>query len=367
MTVGIDARLMGPTNTRGIGRYIQELAAALLANPELELTLVVRSLESSPFQLHPRVTHVVADIPWYGWREQREMPKILNRLKVDVLHIPHWNAPFGLRRPFVMTVHDLILLHHPHSQKTSTRHPLIGWVKHHVFRYLLARNLKRASSILVPTEFVKQDILQRYRISESKITVTGEGIQVPPCEVTTPEIPPYLLYVGSAYPHKRLDLLLEAWKQLQKTQPTLELRLIGEVDTFMSKYQSMATSLERVHFLGRLPDEELFAQLRHATLFVFPSDDEGFGLPPLEALAMGCPVVSSNSSCLPEVLPSSGVILFQHGNGESLLRAIEHGLADQVRLRQEVAEVQTEIRTKHDWRGCAKRTRMVYNQSIRGA
>ncbi len=367
MHILLDARMMGAERTRGIGRYLEELVRGLLTFPDIELTLLVRSRTGNTWKDEPRVKLVEADVPWYGWKEQLRMPGYLKRTKADVVHIPHWNVPLRFRKPFAMTIHDLILLHHPESAKISTRSSLVAKVKYWAFKKVLASAIKRASVIFVPTQFVADDIATRFPKAKDKLMVTGEGVTpMPAREAEKPAQAPFLFYVGSAYPHKRLDLLLEAWSTLCLEHPTLQLVIAGEKDVFMQQYiwEAKARGLVRVHFVGTVSQASLVDYLDRATAFVFPSSDEGFGLPPLEALARGCPVICSDSSCLPEVLPTEGVIFFKSGDADDMIRGIETVLREEQVYRSAAQAHIPDLLARHDWVKAAERTREGYERLV---
>ncbi len=369
MHIALDARMMGAQNTRGIGRYIEEMIRAVLeVDADIQYTLVVRDLSASPFVGHPRVDHVAADIPWYSFREQLFLSKTLTSIGADVIHIPHWNVPLILRVPFVITVHDLLLLHEPASAKASTRGLLVRLAKHAAFRLVLRSALRRARLIFAPTQFVATDLERLANVDHNKIVVTGEGItkfsEVDPSLCSTK---PFLLYVGSAYPHKRLDLLLQAWHEIASRHPNHELVIAGEMDAFMEKVktsslQSPASS--PVRFLGRVTDAQLAALYERADVFVFPSSHEGFGLPPLEALSRGCPVVASDIPCLREVLPASGVEWFRDGDLHGMIRALETTLKDVSSAKRAAVSAQSWIQMHHDWKKSAGIVLKSYRASI---
>lgn len=369
MRLLLDARMMSPLNSRGIGRYVEELVRAMipLLTTNDRLVLAVREPEASPFIGLPGVEHIRADAPWYSWEEQSRMPRILREARADLVHVPHWNVPLAYRGPLVITLHDLLLRHQPASAKASTRHPLIASLKRLGYRVALANAIHHARQILVPTEFGKDDLQTLYRVNDEQIAVTGEGLSVFPLPDTRRVTSaPFIFYVGSAYPHKRLDLLLEAWEKLSADWSEYELVIAGEEDAFMARHiaWTKAHNLPRVRFLGRISDAELAALYQAATLFVFPSSFEGFGLPPLEALSFGCPVIASDGSCLPEVLPYAGVIFFRNGERNDMLRALEAARNDLASLRRFAQEASVQVRVKNSWERVAQLTWAAYRKAI---
>lgn len=374
MHIALDARMMGAGNTRGIGRYIEEsVRAALEVDHDLRYTLVVRDLVGTPFAGHPRVDHVVADIPWYSITEQWRMASVLEEIGADLIHVPHWNVSVRMRKPFMVTVHDVLLLRQPMSAKVSTKGFVTRTIKQAGFRLVLRQAVVKAQKIFVPTEFVASEVAECLPVQKAKMLVTGEGItRFPKTDSRLCSISPYLLYVGSAYPHKRLDLLMSAWGKIQHKYSGYTLLIAGEKDAFMERLaehvirntQRATTDSERVKFLGRVTDAELVGLYKGATAFVFPSSYEGFGLPPIEALSLGCPVIASDIACLREVLPKEGIVWFRDGDEHDIIRALEQVLDDPSRAKEGVASAAEWIRVRHDWRASAKRMVEGYRKMV---
>ncbi len=339
MHIAIDARMMGAGQTRGIGRYIEETVKELrILRPDWRITLVQPS------------------VPWYGLREQIEMPGILKKTNADHVWFPHWNVPLLYRGDFSVTIHDLLLIHQPHSAKASTRHPLIAWLKRCGFRIVLKNALKKSRHIFVPTNAVKKDIETYLPAVAKKIIVNGEGLSSLPAPMQEKNpTSPFLFYVGSAYPHKRLDLLLEAWSKISTKHPQLSLVIGGEQDVFMKRIeaQSEAMHLPRVSFTGRLSDQALADHLAQAMAFVFPTSFEGFGLPPCEALSFGTPVICSDIEVLQEVLPSEGVFFFENGSADGIIGAIETVLVQGQEARTQALLGGEAVRLRHRWSAVA--------------
>lgn len=358
MRIAIDARMMAPGNTRGIGRYVEELVRAMLAAaPEHQYVLIVRSAEH-PFAGHPSVETIVADIPWYGLAEQIRMPGVLRSARADRILIPHWNVPLLCPRPFVVTIHDLLLRHAPHSAKASTRSAPVRWIKRIGYRITLAHALRSAERILVPTRFVAKDVATFYPAVGSKIVVTGEGMPKLEARHSVLGTPSYLLYVGSAYPHKGVQDLLNAWSGISAKHPDLSLKIAGELDVFMKHLRNEAVKrdLPRVEFLGRVSESQLAGLYDHASAFVFPSHFEGFGLPPLEAIAHGCPVISSDAEALTDVLGPDGAIFFRAGDPNAILAAVERFLNDPTAARERTIRSAEQLASRHSWKEAATRT-----------
>ncbi len=366
MRIAIDARMMGPLQTRGIGRYIEELVRAMIkeAPSDWKFVLLVQDLAASPFQGASNVEHIAAPVAWYGLEEQTRMPRFFKQAKADLVHIPHWNVPFLYRKPFVVTIHDLLLMRQQASSKVSTLHPWKARIKYAAYRQLVQHVLNTADQILVPTQYVAKDVIQHCPSAEKRVMVTGEGLtSFPAPDLSRVPKTPFLFYVGSAYPHKRLDLLIEAWPILSARHLGLQLVIAGEKDVFMKRQEAsvLQQGLSNIQFPGRLSDAELAGFFDQAQAFVFPSSEEGFGLPPLEALSRGCPVISSDSTCLPEVLPKMGVTFFRDGRVDDMIRAVDTVLGDQG-MRQQAQLGGREANDRHRWSLAAQRTLAAYER-----
>lgn len=364
MRIAIDARMMGPLETRGIGRYAEELVRAMVKQSDHRFVLLCRNPDLSPFHGHDSVEHIKADVPWYGWREQWEMPRFFRVAKADLVHVPHWNVPIGWRGSLAVTIHDVLLLRQPASAKASTLHPFTAHAKRLAFRFVLRNAIRRASVIFTPTQFTADEVRYFFPAADHKLIVTGAGLTDFPSD-GSPRDPlsvlqgsSYLLYVGSAYPHKRLDLLLTAWHAVSRAHPDLHLVIAGEEDVFMARYVADVhrTGLPRVIFTGRVSDHELSTLYRHARLFVFPSSYEGFGLPPLEALSFGVPVAASDTPVLREVLPERGIFFFRNGDADAMIRAIECALESQE---------PPPLPRAHSWVRAAKHTLAGYESIVK--
>jgi glycosyltransferase involved in cell wall biosynthesis len=379
MRILIDARMMGAGNTRGIGRYIEEILKAMIElRPDHRYILLEKDPSVSPFANDPSVEHVKADIPWYGLAEQIKLPKIIKSANADIFFAPHWNIPLLAPRfsPLVIFIHDLILLEEPDSANISTRGPIIRWIKRLGHRWVLYRALFASRVILVPTQHVADRIRKHYLTLKTKIVVTGEGMPkvvsgergVESGNLPTYHLPStiYLLMVGSAYPHKNHATVLEAWKTLSKAHPELRLKIVGEKDQFMRRIEDRVKrmKLPRIEFTGMLPDEALDKTYKEALALLFPSRWEGFGLPPLEALAHETPVLSSNTSCMPEVLGDQGVIYFNPDSPDGIVKAVEDLLRNPGGVREEARKAIGTLQARHDWRKAAARTIRAIEEAV---
>lgn len=373
MRIGIDARFFGSGG--GIPRYTKELVHNLeQIDHTNEYVIFLRKNnweEYTPSQ--PNFTKQMADAHWYTLREQWVLPRSIRKARVDCMHFPHWNVPVLHTKPFVVTIHDLILLHYP-SKKASTLHPLWYRIKQFGYRIVLQHALQQSRHILATSEYTKQDIISTFHIQPKKITATYqapassvsaqrevEGV-LPPLGIRHP----YLLYVGNSYPHKNLEGLLSIFKKVQeKISNPLQLVLVGTEDYFYLRLKQSPEARALGNSLvctGYLSDEDLVSVYRHALTYVFPSLYEGFGIPPLEAMAHGLPIVASNRTCLPEILQDAA-LLHDPKDEEGFARIICSVIEDP-KLQQMLRERGTRHAKRFSWITLARQTRKIYEDSV---
>lgn len=367
--IGIDARFYGPLG-KGLGRYTQEIVDNIIKFDQAnEYVIFLRWENFNDFQGHgARVKKVQTDIRWYSLAEQLILPFYLWREKLDLMHFPHFNVPIFCPIKFVVTIHDLILIKFPTSRAT-TLGPTLYKIKNLVYKIVISLAIKRARKILTVSEFTKNDIIRQFKVESQKIIVTYEGVAE---LLKTPFIKggrgdfishPYLLYVGNAYPHKNLEGLIRVFARINKSKPGLKLVLVGKEDYFYNSLKQYAKSFSaNIIFPGYVPDRELAEFYQNALVYVFPSFYEGFGLPPLEAMAHGLAVVSSNKTCLPEIL-SSAAMYFNPADETDMKHKIEQALSDE-KLRAELINRGYEQIKKYSWKNCAEETLGVYKNCL---
>lgn len=400
MRIGIDARMYGPKQG-GIGRYIEQLIKNLEQIPaptplcppsgrgegELEFVIFLRKENWDEYTpKNSRFKKVLADIPWYSWHEQILFPSILNKENLNLMHFPHWNVPLFYNRSFVVTIHDLLLLHFP-TRAASALGPVSYFFKNLAYKIVLRHSARAAKKIITVSEFSKNDIHKTLGIPLEKIVVThlaptdsnkqikqntqikqGEGGRLNlPNLLTLPNLPhldrPYALYVGNAYPHKNLERLLDAWKIFnEKYGNNFQLVLAGREDYFYKKLPNLLTLLNlptsAIIFTGFISDSDLPALYQNSSLYVFPSLYEGFGIPPLEAMIYNIPVAASNRASIPEIL-GDAAIYFNPENTAEMAETIHRGLTDK-NLRQNIIKNGQNLLKKHSWENTAASTLATY-------
>jgi glycosyltransferase involved in cell wall biosynthesis len=332
MRIGIDARFFGPKD-KGFGRYTENLVKEmekiypLIGGDEFFIFLRKDSFDEYNPQ-NKKFQKVLADYKWYGLKEQILFPLRLKKYRLDLMHFTHFNVPILYRKRFIVTIHDLTLRYFP------TRKGIKFWAYKIVFKYAI----KNSEKIIAISNYTKNDILKHYNVSSDKIQVIYEGVTGEAGSL--PQNPnPYVLYVGNDYPHKNLERLKLACEKIR--QDGLEHSLIL--------------------ITGFVGEQELDNLYKNASLFVFPSLYEGFGLPPLEAMKRGIPVASSNATCLPEIL-GDAAIYFNPSNVDDMVEKIKRALVDR-ELRERLIKKGFEQIQKYSWQKMARETLEIYKKS----
>ena len=316
MKVAIDARKL---HDFGIGTYIRNILRQLARiDRQTEYILICQPRDRElSLSLGDNFRVEVDSSPPYSLREQISIPWTLVRTRANMLHEPHYVLPPLAVCRSVVTIHDCIHLRFP--QDLPNRAALT------YARAQMGSAARRSDRILTVSEASKRDILEFFDVPPEKITVIYNAIDehfaaAPDDEAIQRVAERYqlqdkfVLYVGNVKPHKNLERLLDAFHLLRKTSGLEDVKLVIIGDA-ISKYAALRRATHRynlhkfVRFLGFLPDETLAIVYRLAGVFVFPSLYEGFGLPPLEAMASGTPVVTSNVSSLPEVVGDAALLV----------------------------------------------------------
>ena len=362
MKIGIDARMFGPTvGGGGLGRYVEQLVTELQANDHKNryvLFLKKENIHACKIT-NPNFEKRLADIHWYTLEEQLKFGRIVDRESLDLIHFPHWNVPIALKTPFIVTIHDLILLEEPRSSKVTTRNIFVFLLKYFGYKLVLSHAI-RASKKIIAVSHATADVIQRFfpTISKDKISVQYEGVTPLPSLSQSFPVPvsPNLLYIGNAYPHKNLERLLEAFAIIRQTHPNTELILAGTESTFYKRL--LAKSRDHVTFVPNPTDKKLTELLKQTTLFVFPSRIEGFGLPPLEAMHAGVPVAASDIPSLREILDDSAVF-FPPNNPTEIARVITDILDHPTRRKELIAHGLEHIK-RFSWKTMALNIASLY-------
>lgn len=353
MRIGIDCRLWEQT---GVGRYIKNLIINLSnIDKTNEYILFVRSQDAEGIKkqiANSKWRIVKTDIRWHSVAEQVELPKILAREKLDLVHFPYFSVPIFYDKPFVVTIHDLIINHFSTGKASTLVYPLY-LAKRHAYKFVISQAASKAKMVIVPSNASKEEVVNHLKVPASKIKVIYEGMDQDISNLKTQKsrlpkpgtggqanlIPgKYFLYVGNAYPHKNLERLIKAFCMFQgpvanllpasapnpfgeplaqsvravgspsarATLRDVKLVLVGKKDYFYRKLEEKNKCNNLIYF-GKANDHELADLYSYALALVMPSLMEGFGLPILEAMSLRCPVLASNIAVFKEVAGDEAV------------------------------------------------------------
>ncbi|HXS15212.1 MAG TPA: glycosyltransferase, partial [Candidatus Saccharimonadales bacterium] len=241
MRIGIDARLWNET---GVGRYIRNLVRELAKiDKENEYILFFRQSEFETVPLPGKnFEKRLADVRWHSIQEQTKLPKIFLSENLDIMHFPYFSYPIFYKKPFVITIHDLIIDHFP-TGKASTLPQPVYWLKQVGYKYILSQAIKHAKKIIAVSKATKQEIMEHYHPNTENVVVTYEGIDeaVSKEEMEAVDVKrPYFLYVGNAYPHKNLERLMEGFAEfLHTAKEDAYLILVGKEDYFYTRLKEL--------------------------------------------------------------------------------------------------------------------------------
>ena len=369
MRIGIDARKL---RDYGIGTYVRNLLRQLARQDDDDYVVFCHEPDMESVRaLGPRFRPVREEAGNYTVREQFAIPLDVRREAVDLFHAPHYVLPPLTPSRSVVTIHDCIHLRFP--QYLPSR---LGYA---YARAQMWSATHRAARVITVSEASKRDILRYFRVGESRIDVIYNAIderfwQEPDAE----EIDrvrqryqldaPFVLYAGNIKPHKNLERLIEAFNILRQGAAFKDVQLLIIGDE-ISKYATLRRAVHRyklhkyVRFFGFVPDRTLAALYRLANVFVFPSLYEGFGLPPLEAMASGTPVITSNVSSLPEVVGDAAVMIDPY-EPAAIAEALERVLTDDA-LRADLRVRGLARAREFSWERSVARVRAIYHEVAR--
>ena len=368
--IGLDLRFWR-SGTGGLGRYSRNLLKELLKiDKDNQYTAIITPEDEAEFDLHaPNLTKLVVPIAHYSLSEQTKLPKILKQQNFDLVHFANFNHPILYRRPFVVTIHDLIMHLFPTGAQKSSL------LRKGAYR-LTMRDCRRAKKIIVPSLATRDDLVHMLKFPRDRIVIMPEGseelfrIHTEREKIAVKErlkLPKkYLLFVSRWEAYKGLPVLLAAHEQLVSKHPELGLVICGKPDKQNPQIAEMVRQKQagnpNIVTPGFVGDEDLAAIYSAATVYVHPSWYEGFGIMILEAFASGVPVVTSNTSSLPEVVGDAG-LLVDPKNVKELVEAIDRILSDDELASEIVAKGLKRVR-QYSWKEMAKQTLNAYQEAL---
>ena len=366
--IGIDAR---KAQDFGIGTYIRHLVDGLgkLDTANQYLLFVGPQAREAFADVPPNFRLVAEAAPVYSARELIALSWKLWRLRVDLYHATHYVLPTWVPGKAIVTIHDLIHLLYPEFLPS----PLAYFYAQRMIRH----SLDRGDAVLAISERTKRDLMEFFDVRGDKIEVVPLGVSgrfaVPVPEPQRRALlerlgirRPYVLFVGNPKPHKNLDTVLRAWARACHTG-TVDAELVcvgdrGPGDFKLRQIAEQAGIADRLRLVGHVADEELPAIYQGASVFLFPTLHEGFGLPVVEAMAAGVPVVTSNRSALREVAEGAAQLV-DPLDVEAIAAAVLRCLREEehrerlIRLGRQRAETYT-------WQRTAARTLAIYREQL---
>lgn len=391
MKIGIDCRLW---NESGVGRYIRNLVLNLQKiHNKNEYVLFVLNKDRHEIlnQALPDQNDIFrivkADIWWHTVEEQLKFPQIINKENLDLMHFPYVSVPIFYNKPFIVTIHDLILYHYPTGEASTLPLPFYK-LKLLGYKFVISKAAQKAKKILTVSQATKEEIIDHLGVDSDKVVVIYEGASN---EITNPKSQTpnkssvfakasankqnpkykilntkYFLYVGNAYPHKNLDRLIDVFNILISQYLNISLVLVGKEDYFYKRLKEKVGRMglkDSVIFYGEATDEELQGLYRNALALIMPSFMEGFGLPALEAMANKCLVLASDIPSLREVCGNSA-LYFNPGSIRSFEKVLGSvKLNDLNHFTQNIEEGFKRARM-FSWKKMARETHEIYESCV---
>ena len=366
MKIGIDARLWNQT---GVGRYIRNLSINL-SEIDGKNSYVLFVQKKDRKEIEDKIKNknwklVNADFRWHSIREQLFFPRIIKAEKLDLMHFPYFSVPVFYRRPYIVTIHDLIF-HHFVSGASSTLPLWLLGFKVIAYRIVVANAARVSKKIIAVSDFTRKDVVDTLRANKSKIEVIYEAADdLKISNKKEDKIANYFLYVGNVFAHKNVGLLLESFKTLSKENPSLLLVFVGSDDFLYKKLKDHVRKNigeEKVVFLENVNDQRLSELYRGAIALVRPSLMEGFSLPPLEALENDCLVLASDIPVHHEILGDS-IMYFDQYKTDDILSKMKYVLGLNSSEKEKLIKRGQDQAKKYSWKKTALETLKVYEGS----
>lgn len=365
MKIGITVDCLND-NFTGVSNYTYSLIEHLSHQDKNRNSLHLINYEKNQFfnQLNNiEINNPFKVLKTYGW-----YPYLIRKLRkcdLDIIHNPSQIPTYiKANQKYILTVHDLTPFIVPSESKFG---------RSTIYKILFPRTLKNADKIIAVSHNTKKDLINYFKIPDDKIRVIHLAANEKFKPLGNQEIRtfrdkyglnfPFILYVGTLEGRKNIPFLIKSFFELRSKYKDVKLVIAGKKGW---KYKNVFSTIEELNlnneiiFTGYVPEEDLPGLYNAATLFVYPSLYEGFGLPPLEAMACGCPVITSNTSSLPEVVGGAGIMVDPHDFKE--LASVMHEILNNTILRENLTKKGLERSKLFSWEKCARETNEVYKE-----
>lgn len=361
MVIGIDGNEANVDKSVGVSVYTQELLKyfASVASNDLQFIVYLRIPKKKHLPRQKKYfKYKVINTPRL-WRDLRFPWYLYTHNEIDVLFSPAHYTPRFCPVPVVVTIHDTSYEYFPHEFLKKDLFKLKAWTTHAI---------KQAKTVIAVSESTKRDIVKNYKITAKDVNIVMNGFkkhQDVRSKKTSAQVMKkydlkkheYILYVGTLQPRKNITTLIKSFEQVHKLRPYVKLVIVGRKGWLYHEFFSTAQQLglqDSILFTGYVPDEDLPHLYKNAGVFVMPSLYEGFGIPLLEAMYYGCPVISSNTSSLPEV-GGDAAIYFNPRNVNQLTKKIIEVLGKKS-LRNKLVKAGKKQYKKFSWKKSASET-----------
>ena len=361
MRIGIDGRELLDKPT-GVGRYLLELCDAWCQSVRSHHhEFILYTPDNKPFALFGKAPHFIQkeqvrnrSVPGTGssWWEQTALRKAVIGDNVDVFFAPAYSAPLRLAIPTVLTIHDVSFLAHPEW---------FGWKEGLRRRWLADRSINQAEAVISVSQFTRAEILRFYNISPHRVHVVLSGLTSLPPTPTDNDGTPRILFVGSIFNRRHLPVLLRAFAKVRRSFPKAQLTIVGDNRTYPK--QDLAASIvsnnleSAISLRAYVSDVQLAQLYRQASVFVFLSEYEGFGLTPFEAMSAGVPVVAADTPVARELYEDAALFV-PIANVNATADAI-HILLTDAAVRERQCQLATTLLKNFSWKDAASKTLQV--------
>lgn len=362
MHIVIDAR---NRRSAGVGRYTDRLLQHLQNIDNVNKYTILLGSEDGWQPSADNFSSVPCPFPQFSVNPLNEFRFAgqLYGLRADLVHFTMTQQPLLYFGKTITTTHDLTMLRFTRAGKHNI---LFHKLRMRLYKLLFWWSHKKSKAIIVPSQYVADDLAKLQPFTKKKTHVTYEASEPLIAGKATPlegVSKPFIFHTGSPFPHKNIERLVEAFELLLPTNPDLQLVLSGKTEYYFNKLAkrvAKSPAKDAIVLPGFVSDGELKWLYQNAGAYVLPALSEGFGLPGLEAMVHGCPLASSNATCLPEVY-GDAALFFNPLDVEDMSLKIERLLTDKVFAKELVARGKKQIH-KYSWEKMAQQTLEIYNQ-----